>query len=78
MSNEVFTAKVQSFFEHALYTHMTHLNWFSLYIRKSYIFRNLLLFDAYIYLFLYSYETLFFYIYILLNFYIAEITCTFR
>jgi len=68
-------------FHGALFTNCSievSLIYFSLYIRKIYIFRNLLLFDAYICLFIYSYETLFFYIYILLNSCIAEITCTIR
>ena len=59
-----------------IYTHRTHLLWIRLYSRKSYIFSSLLLLYAYIYLFVYSYETLFYYYDILHNFYIAGITRT--
>ena len=53
------------------------LIWFRLYIRKSYISRNLLLFYASIHLFIYRYEYFFNYIYVL-NICIAEILHTTR
>ena len=59
------------------HTHITHLLRFGLYIRKRYIFRNLLLFDACRHLFIYSYGTLF-YDNVLFHCCIADITCTIR
>jgi len=59
-------------------THVTHLIFFLLYIRKSYIFRHLPLFDAYIQLLVSSYENLFYYVHVLLNLHITNIICTIR